>query len=152
MRFILPSSDPSPHLILIQYGVNISRNVEASKRVSPLFHMDKLCQPVLLLHGEDDPRVPIKQTDDLVEKLKVNGGKNCLDGSEYVRFAKEGHGIRKEQNVLYMYHRVEKFLCQHLDLPDPPELEKLWVAGHTATDIAISALSLRASTQHHKEE
>ena len=59
-----------------------------------------------------------------------------MDGNEYVRFAKEGHGIRKEQNVLYMYHRIEKFICRHLKIPDPPDLEKRWVNGHTGTEIS----------------
>lgn len=100
--------------------------------------MDMLRRPVLLLHGEDDPRVPIEQTNDLALELQANREEACVGGSEYVRFAKEGHGIRKEQNVLYMYHRIEKFLCRHLKMPNPPDLEKLWVDGHTGTDISTS--------------
>lgn len=124
----------------------------ASKRVSPLFHIDKLRYPVLLFHGEDDPRVPIQQTNTLMQKLQEKRGNVCVDGSEFIRFANEGHGIRKESNALYMYHRVEKFLCRHLELPDPPDLEELWIDGHTGTDISASTIHYANSTQLHKDD
>jgi pimeloyl-ACP methyl ester carboxylesterase len=119
------------------YGADIADNMEASKQVSPVFHVDKLSCPLLLLHGEDDPRVPIEQTNDLFRKIEATpAGSNC----EYIRFAKEGHGIQKEQNVLYMYHSVERFLCQHLKLPDPPALKESWVRGHTGVQVSPASM------------
>ncbi|CAB9505064.1 peptidase family member 6 [Seminavis robusta] len=121
------------------FGNEISDNVEAAKRVSPYFHMDKVKCPLLLLHGQDDPRVPIQQTNDLFQKLQEQTSSTGSSECEYVRFAKEGHGIQKEQNVLYMYHCVERFLCHHLKLSDPPTLEDSWVQGHTGTKVSLGS-------------
>jgi hypothetical protein len=49
-----------------------------------------------------------------------------------VCYAGEGHGIRREPNVLDMYRRVEAFLCRHLELPPPPPFDDSWTAGNTA--------------------
>ena len=120
------------------HGPEIATSIEASKAVSPLYHMDKLNRPLLLLHGEDDPRVPIEQTDELMKnvheaKKNKGGDSGVATECEYIKFAKEGHGIRKEQNQLLMYHHVERFLCRHLKLPAPPSLESCWIEGHTGT-------------------
>ena len=117
----------------IVYGEDISTKVEASQAVSPLFHVDKIRRPLLLLHGEDDPRVPIAQTNDLCEKLQQQ---QQTSECKHMRFAGEGHGIRKEQNILCTHHRVERFLCRHLGLPDPPVLEGSWIKGHTGTIVS----------------
>ena len=117
----------------IVYGEDISTKVEASQAVSPLFHVDKIRRPLLLLHGEDDPRVPIAQTNDLCAKLQQQ---QQTSECEHMRFAGEGHGIRKEQNILCTHHRVERFLCRHLGLPDPPVLEGSWIKGHTGTIVS----------------
>ena len=47
-------------------------------------------------------------------------------------YAREGHSIRRERNVLHLWSAVEIFLCQCLQLPPPPPLE-CSVEGHTAT-------------------
>lgn len=38
----------------------------------------------------------------------------------YLSYPDEGHGICKEANVLDMWSRIERFLCQGLALPAPP--------------------------------
>lgn len=111
-------------------GPAIANDVEASRTVSPLYHMEKTTKPIFIFHGEDDPRVPIQHSDEATQKLKV-------PGCQYVRFGKEGHGIRKEQNVLYMFHCIERFFCQHFQLPDPPHLEESWTKGHTGTAVHL---------------
>jgi len=61
---------------------------------------------------EDDPRAPIEHSRKFVEKLKERNIKG-----EFVSFAGEGHGISKEENRLFMYNRIEKFLCSQFELP-----------------------------------
>jgi dipeptidyl aminopeptidase/acylaminoacyl peptidase len=118
------------------FGPAISNDVKASQAVSPLFHMEKAQTPILVLHGEDDPRVPIEQSNQAVQKLNVGG---C----EYYRFGKEGHGIQKEQNILYMAHCIERFLCRNLQLPEPPALEEQWIHGHTSTSVSLELIEGR---------
>jgi len=38
---------------------------ELAKRASPVFHMDKRAAPLLMLHGDQDPQVPINQSHEL---------------------------------------------------------------------------------------
>lgn len=91
-----------------------SLDLEVAKAASPLYLLDRLRAPLLLLHGESDPRVPLKQSDDLAAGVQQHG---C--GGAYVTYADEGHGLRKEPNILDMWVRVEKFLCEELQLPLP---------------------------------
>ena len=51
----------------------------------------------------------------------------------HLTYAREGHSIRRERNVLHLWSAVEVFLCQCLRLPPPPPVEREAVRGHTAT-------------------
>eukprot|EP00957_Ditylum_brightwellii_P054704 4144950-Ditylum_brightwellii.AAC.1 len=90
----------------------------------------------MLVNGEDDPRVPMSHSDRVIDDLKRRSkekGNHCLSGCEYITFADEGHGVRKEKNILYMYDKVEQFLCRQLDLPVVANLEECWTHGNSAT-------------------
>ena len=65
--------------------------------------------PVLVVHGENDPRVPIAESDELVATARLNGNR-----VEYLRFPDEGHGIRKLRNQIYLGHRVADFIEREL--------------------------------------
>lgn len=56
---------------------------------SPLFALESLRAPVLLLHGEDDPVVPVSQTTALAAGIRAAGGR-----VELVSYPGEGHGFR----------------------------------------------------------
>jgi dipeptidyl aminopeptidase/acylaminoacyl peptidase len=111
------------------YGDDVSDNLVAAELLSPLFHLQQLRgTKLLLIHGEDDPRVPREHGDIVAAaalELHVPGA--------YVTYAMEGHSIRREPNVLHMWHMTEKFLCQSLGLPSPPEVVADAVQNHTAT-------------------
>lgn len=57
--------------------VNIEReaglSAEAFRRRSAFYHADKLKGPVLLLHGAQDERIPVQQTQAFAEKLQAHG-------------------------------------------------------------------------------
>jgi len=57
---------------------------------SPLFHLDRLRAPVLLLQGEDDAVVPPNQARAMAEAIRAAGG-----DVELVLYPGEGHGFRK---------------------------------------------------------
>jgi hypothetical protein len=103
--------------------------------------------PLLLVHGSDDPRVLRVHSDALAEGLRKQGcNKDGKQQVEYVCYAGEGHGIRREANVLDMYRRVEIFLCTHLGLPPPPAIDEKWTASNTAetNDAAALAPAMKA--------
>ncbi len=79
------------------------------KSISPIEYIDQVKSPVMILHGANDPRDPVTESDLFVEKIRNNGGE-----VEYLRFPDEGHGIRKMENRITAYVRVADFLEENL--------------------------------------
>jgi len=81
-------------------------------KASPMYHIDKVGKgpselSIALYHGENDRRAPVEHSYNMLKEMKRWG----LAG-ELVTFAGEGHGISKDANLLYMYYRIEEFLCK----------------------------------------
>ncbi|MDO8456077.1 MAG: S9 family peptidase [Burkholderiaceae bacterium] len=76
---------------------------------SPLFRADKATQPILIMHGVNDPRVKLDQSELMVAALK-KAGKQV----EYITFKGDGHGNLKWSNNLTMYRQTEDFLASCL--------------------------------------
>ncbi|HSR68526.1 MAG TPA: alpha/beta fold hydrolase [Acidobacteriota bacterium] len=82
---------------------------ERLRRISPLFHADKIRRPLLVVQGANDPRVQKVESDELVEAVRENGVP-----VEYVVFDDEGHGFRNRENRIEASEHYLKFLDQHL--------------------------------------
>lgn len=79
------------------------------KKISPLFHTDKVTKPLIVLQGAQDPRVLKIESDEIVEGVRNNGVP-----VEYVLFEDEGHGFVKKINQVEAYSRVLQFLNKYL--------------------------------------
>jgi len=77
--------------------------------ISPLFHADKIKNPVLIVQGANDPRVLQVESDEMVEAIRKNGVE-----VEYVLFPDEGHGFRKKANRITASNAYVEFLNKHL--------------------------------------
>jgi dipeptidyl aminopeptidase/acylaminoacyl peptidase len=44
------------------------------RRISPLFNADRINRPVLIVHGKNDPSIPLGQADEIVNRLRSRGG------------------------------------------------------------------------------
>ncbi|GGG07456.1 peptidase S9 [Dokdonia pacifica] len=88
------------------------------KKISPLFHTDKVTKPLLVLQGAQDPRVLQVESDEIVEGVRQNGVP-----VEYVLFEDEGHGFVKKENQIEATKKVIEFLDQYLK-GDTSKLEK----------------------------
>ena len=77
--------------------------------ISPLFHADKIINPVMVLQGAQDPRVLKVESDEIVEAAKANGVP-----VEYVVFEDEGHGFVKKENQIEAYGKILTFLDKYL--------------------------------------
>jgi dipeptidyl aminopeptidase/acylaminoacyl peptidase len=77
--------------------------------ISPLFHADKIRRPLIVLQGENDPRVIKPESDDIVAAVRNNGVP-----VEYQVFGDEGHGFTKKKNQIAGYRAVLQFLDRHL--------------------------------------
>lgn len=79
------------------------------RKISPLFHTEKVKKPLIVLQGAQDPRVLKVESDEIVEGVRKNG-----IPVEYVLFEDEGHGFVKKENQIEAYGRILKFLETHL--------------------------------------
>ncbi len=62
-------------------------------QASPLTHADKIKIPMLVVQGQNDPRVPVSEATQLVEKLRENSNPVW-----FMNALNEGHGYRKKEN------------------------------------------------------
>ncbi|MGZ4703178.1 MAG: S9 family peptidase [Ilumatobacteraceae bacterium] len=74
---------------------------------SPLNCTERLSgTPILLMHGDSDPVVPIEQSLAFVERCRAN----AVD-IDFVVYEGEGHGFRKVENQFDEYRRMHDFLA-----------------------------------------
>ena len=85
------------------------------KRISPLFHTDKVTKPLIVLQGAQDPRVLQVESDEIVDGVRKNGVP-----VEYVLFEDEGHGFIKKENQIEAYSKIIEFLDVHLKKENAP--------------------------------
>ncbi|MEY4361319.1 MAG: hypothetical protein RL391_625 [Actinomycetota bacterium] len=84
--------------------------IERSRVRSPSHRTDALAAtPLLVLHGDADPVVPVEQSRSLVDEVRRAGGM-----VDYFEFAGEGHGFRGLDAKRDEYHAMEGFLSRHL--------------------------------------
>jgi len=79
---------------------------QAFDALSPVHRADRITKPLLLMHGTEDPVVPIAQSEALADRIRTAGG-----DVEFVVYEGEGHGFRDPVNVADEYERTENFLC-----------------------------------------
>ena len=87
---------------------------EFMKQISPLHNVEKIQAPVMIIHGRQDPRVVMQHADDLRDELERVGKKEGVD-YEWLVKSNEGHGFRKQENILEQYEKMDAFLKKHLD-------------------------------------
>jgi dipeptidyl aminopeptidase/acylaminoacyl peptidase len=76
---------------------------------SPVLLAERIRAPVLLVHGEQDLRVPFVHAKDMRSALQKAGKE-----PEWLVFEGEGHGWRKLENQHLYARRIEAFLERHL--------------------------------------
>jgi dipeptidyl aminopeptidase/acylaminoacyl peptidase len=76
---------------------------------SPLYHIDKLTVPVMLVHGKKDRRVDYEHTRRLVRLLNRAGRPPVL-----ITMEDEGHGIDSDAERKKVYEGVAGFLRANL--------------------------------------
>ena len=80
-------------------------SAEAFRARSALYHADKITAPVLLLHGAQDERVPVQQTEAFAEKLQAQGVPVKVK-----IFPDTKHGIPIEEQYREIYPFLEQYL------------------------------------------
>jgi len=72
---------------------------------SPITHIDNIKAPLFIIHGRNDPRVPVSEAEQIHEVLTAKGLV-----TELLIYDDEGHGLAKLKNRLDAYPRAIDFL------------------------------------------
>ena len=83
-------------------------------RTAPLNNAHKIANPLFVVQGGNDPRVPLSEADQMVERVKQNGKPVW-----YLMAKDEGHGFAKKQNADYLFYATVMFVRQYLLGEDP---------------------------------
>jgi len=92
----------------VEYG-NLEADRAFLEEISPIHHVDRITAPLFVVHGANDPRVPVGEAEQIVAALRARG-----TPVEYLRFADEGHGLIKRANRLVAYPAIARFLDEHV--------------------------------------
>ena len=87
-----------------EYG-SLADDREFLERASPLRSVDAIRAPLFVIHGANDPRVPLSEAEQLVSSLRERH-----IACELLVYADEGHGLQKLSNRLDAYPRAVEFL------------------------------------------
>ena len=91
-----------------EYG-SLERDRSFLDSISPIYQVDRIQAPLLVVHGANDPRVPVTEADQIVEGLRERG-----HPVEYLRYPDEGHKISKLGNRIDSFTKMADFLAQYL--------------------------------------
>ena len=120
LKSIPPFWEASRKALYDELGDPYSSDSIRLKKISPLFHSDKVINPVMVLQGSNDPRVLQIESDEIVEELINND-----IPVEYVIFEDEGHGFRKKENQIEGYRKIKSFLDLYLKAPKILDKKKI---------------------------
>ena len=91
-----------------EYG-SLQRDREFLESISPIHKAENITAPLMVVHGKNDPRVPVGEAEQIVDRVQKNGGT-----VEYLLYEDEGHGLAKLKNRLDAYPKIVSFLDTHL--------------------------------------
>ena len=91
-----------------EYG-SLEHDLDFLVEASPITHVDRIRAPLMLVHGANDPRVPLSEAEQIHQALVDRGVR-----SELLVYADEGHGLQKLANRLDAYPRVVAFIDEIL--------------------------------------
>jgi len=91
-----------------EYG-DPEKDADFLESVSPLNFIDRITAPLMVIHGANDPRVPVQEAEQIVATLRSRGRE-----VEYLRYEDEGHGLAKAKNRADAWPKVVDFFNKHM--------------------------------------
>jgi dipeptidyl aminopeptidase/acylaminoacyl peptidase len=107
VSFLENTAEYRRYLREAEYGPLTDRDFLES--ISPLNKADRITTPLLVIHGENDPRVPVGEARQIIAALEARS--TPVDS---LIFPDEGHGASKRPNVIATYRKMVEFLDAHL--------------------------------------
>jgi len=110
VTFLENTEDYRRDLRRVEYGDERDPQMRAHlEKISPLNNVEKIAVPMLVVQGENDPRVPVTEAEQIVAALREKG-----ETVWYMNALNEGHGYRRKENRDVYQQAVVLFLRRHL--------------------------------------
>jgi dipeptidyl aminopeptidase/acylaminoacyl peptidase len=110
VTFLENTQDYRRDLRRAEYGDERDPDMRAHfEKISPVNNVEKITVPLFVVQGENDPRVPVTESIQIVEALRERG-----DTVWYMNALNEGHGYRKKENRDIYQQATVMFFKAHL--------------------------------------
>jgi dipeptidyl aminopeptidase/acylaminoacyl peptidase len=91
-----------------EYG-DPEKDADFLESISPINFIDRIEAPLMVIHGANDPRVPVEEAEQIVSTLRSRGRE-----VDYLRYEDEGHGLAKAKNRADAWPKVVRFFEKHM--------------------------------------
>jgi len=108
VTFLENTGDWRRELREAEYG-SLDEDREFLESISPIDNIEAIESPLFVLHGANDPRVPVGEAEQIVERAREQG----VPVRKLI-FDDEGHGFAKLENRIEAYRAVVDFLAEHV--------------------------------------
>ncbi|WP_315784740.1 S9 family peptidase [Fischerella sp. JS2] len=78
-------------------------------KISPVNNASNIKKPLFVIHGKNDPRVPLQEAEQIVETLRKNNVPVW-----YLMAKDEGHGFSKKKNIDFQFYATVMFVKEYL--------------------------------------
>ncbi|MDX1625213.1 MAG: S9 family peptidase [Wenzhouxiangellaceae bacterium] len=110
VTFLENTEDYRRDLRRVEYGDERDPEMRAHlEAISPLNNVEKIDVPMFVIQGENDPRVPVTEAEQIVAALREQGSPVW-----YMNALNEGHGYRRKENRDLYSEAVVLFLETYL--------------------------------------
>ena len=120
VTFLENTQDYRRDLRRVEYGDERDPAMAAHlQKISPSNNAEKITAPLFVAQGQNDPRVPVTEAEQIVEVVRAAGYDVW-----YMNALNEGHGFRKKENSDLYRQIVVEFFRKHLLGPVVQEIEQ----------------------------
>jgi len=110
VTFLENTSGYRQDLRRVEYGDERDPKMRAFlERIAPANNAQKISQPLFVIQGKNDPRVPWTEAQQMVAVVRKNGTPVW-----FLMAKDEGHGFSKKKNVDYQFYATVLFIQQFL--------------------------------------
>ena len=110
VTFLENTQDYRRDLRRVEYGDERDPAMRAHlESIAPMNHVDRIKHPMLIVQGQNDPRVPVTESEQVVAALRSQG-----QSVWYMNAMNEGHGYRKKENRDIYQQATVLFFQEHL--------------------------------------
>ncbi|OYR58730.1 S9 family peptidase [Halorubrum halodurans] len=108
VTFLENTGDWRRELREAEYG-SLEEDREFLESISPINNVEAIESPLFVLHGANDPRVPVSEAERIVEEARERD----VPVRKLI-FDDEGHGFSKLENRIEAYRTIVEFLEEHV--------------------------------------